>query len=96
MLKLKCPWTVQASTGTLHSNPNDSGAADLLHDRGGRIALLDRLADDDAAPRLDGIAPDDLVGGPVRALHEHVRLHAADDGGGRVLVEDGDRVDARE
>ena len=45
------------------------------------------------AARFDGIASDDLVLAPVGAFHEHVGLHAPDDLGGRVLVEDGDGVD---
>ncbi len=38
------------------------------------MALLDRDEDDTAAARFDGVAPDDLIGGPVRALHQDVRL----------------------
>ena len=57
---------------------------------------LDRDPDDPPAARFDRVAADDGVGGPVGAFDEHVRLNLADDLGGRFLVEDHRRIDARE
>src|SRR5436190_13335723 len=96
MLKSKYPSTIPASAGTFHCNPNDSGAADLLDDCGGRVTLLDRRADHHAAARLDGIASDDLVGGPVRPLHQTIRLHPRNDLCWRVVVENRHGVDTLE
>ena len=73
-----------------------SGVLDSLDEAGRRITLFDRDAHDPAAARLDGVAPDDPIGGPVGALDQDVGLHQADDLGGRVFVEDDDRVDACE
>ena len=58
--------------------------------------MLDRDEHDAAAARLDGVSSDDLVGGPVRALDENVRLKGFDDLGGIVLVKDYDGVDRRQ
>ena len=44
-----------------------------------RVALLDRNPDDPAAARLDDIAADDGIFGPVGALDEDVRLKRRDD-----------------
>src|SRR5436190_11563348 len=91
-----------ARDGRLTSRPytsarrRASGTASLLDDRTRGVPLLDRLEDDAAPARLDGIPPDDLIRGPVRALDQNVGLHAADDVTGRVLVEDRDGVDALE
>ena len=38
------------------------------------MAGFDRYADHSTASRLDDVAADDGVGGPVRAFHEHVGL----------------------
>ena len=74
-----------------------AGAAPhALDDRRRRMPLLDRDAHDAAAARFDGVAADDLIGGPVGALDEDVRLEGRDDLRRRVLVEDDDRVDRRQ
>ena len=70
--------------------------ADCVDDGARRVALLDWLADDDAAAGLDGVAADDLIRGPVGALDQDVGLDARDDVGRRVLVEDRHGVDAVE
>ena len=57
---------------------------------------LDGDAHDAAAARLDDVAADDGVLGPVGALDEHVRLKRRDQIVRRVLVEDDDGVDAGE
>ena len=44
---------------------------------GRRVALGQRDADDAAAARLDDVAADDGVGGPVGAFDEHVGLERA-------------------
>jgi hypothetical protein len=57
------------------------------------VAFLDRRADHAAATRLDDVTADDLIGRPIGALHENVRLEARDDSVRRVLVEDDDGID---
>ena len=62
-----------------------------------RIARLDRHPDDPAAARLDDVAADDRVFGPVGAFDEHVRLQrarSASCGVSSSKIDDG--VDARE
>ena len=54
------------------------------------MARLDRDADHPAAARLDGIAADNLIRGPVGALHQHVRLNRLDRFSRGVLVEQRD------
>ena len=51
--------------------------ATFSHDRRSSTSPLDRNPDDLSAARFDGVPSDDLIGGPVGALHEHVRLHRA-------------------
>ena len=52
--------------------------------------------DHPAAARLDDIAADNGVLGPVGAFDEHVRLERGDQVVRRLLVEDDDGVDAGE
>ena len=59
---------------------------DARDDIGRRVPLLHRFEDDAAAPRLDGVAADDLIRGPVGAFDEHVRLNTDDDAGGRIVA----------
>src|SRR5689334_3889518 len=68
----------------------------LLDDRGRRVTLLDRLQYHRAAARLDGVAADDLIRGPVGSLDQNVGLDATDDIRRRLVVEDRHRVDAGE
>ena len=60
------------------------------------MAFLGGNQHDSAPSGLDGIAADDLIGGPIGALHQDVGLHQADDVGGRVFVEDHHGIDAVE
>ena len=54
---------------------------------------LERHEYNPAAARFNGIPPDDLIGGPVCALDENIRLKGPDDLCGCVLRENNDRVD---
>ena len=47
-------------------------------------------------PRLDRFPADDLIGRPVCAFDKHIRLDGLDDGGGSLLVEYDDGVNAGE
>src|SRR5207244_10398248 len=69
---------------------------DLPENRGRGVPGFNGNEHNAAAARLDRIPSDDLIRGPVGALDEDVGLDAADDLGGRILVEDRDRVDAGE
>jgi hypothetical protein len=53
-----------------------------------------RDPDDPPASRFDGIPADDLIGRPVGAFDENIRLQDRNDLGGGVLVEGHNRVDA--
>src|SRR5215204_3008167 len=63
---LSMPRCRTTSFAVLRLYPGRPGS---LHDRGRRVALLHGLEDHFAAARLDSIPADDLVGGPVGALH---------------------------
>src|SRR5258708_11761935 len=52
------------------------------------IPLLYGLQDHPTAPRLDGISPDDLIGGPVPAPDQDCGLDPVDDLFPRGVVED--------
>src|SRR5262245_24150481 len=54
---------------------------------GCRETLRELDAHHSAATSLDDVTPDDVVGSPVRALHQHVGLNLRDDRQRRVLVE---------
>ena len=64
--------------------------SDSIDDGAGRVARFESDAHDPAAARLDDVAADDGILGPVGALHEHVGLDRGDDRVRRVLVEDHD------
>src|SRR5262245_23312553 len=70
--------------------------ADPPDDSTRAVARLDRYTDDFTAPRFHDIASDDGVGGPVRALHQNVRLHGRDQIVRRLGVEHDDPIDACE
>src|SRR5688572_1604833 len=82
--------------GTLGIGSLTSARSNLVQERAGRITLLDRDADDPAAARLDRIAADDLIGCPVGALDQHVRLKRANHLSRGILAEHRDGVDTRE
>src|SRR5436190_268424 len=71
-----------------------SNASDLLDNGRRRIALLDRYAHHAAAARLDDIAADNGVLGPVRAFDQDVGLQRGDQLVRGVFVEHDDRVHA--
>ena len=50
-----------------------------LDDRRRRMTGLDRHEHNPAAAGFDGVPPDDLIGGPVCALDENIRLKRLDD-----------------
>ena len=60
------------------------------------MTRFDRHSDHPPASRLDDVAPDDGVFGPIGAFDEHVRLHRGNQIKRCVLVEDDDPINARE
>src|SRR5688572_7488364 len=70
--------------------------SDFFDDAGRGKSLFDRNSYYPAAARLDRIAPDDRVVGPVSTLDENVRLDGLDDLGGSVFREDDHAIDALE
>ena len=70
-----------------------AGLSNLLDDRARRMPGLDRNANHAAAARLDDVAADDGVFGPVGALDEDVGLDRGDELVRRLLVEDDDGID---
>jgi hypothetical protein len=61
--------------------------------RGGK-AFGQRDAHNPAAPRFDNVTTHDVVGGPVCAFDEHVRLNGRDHCLGRLLIKHRDGIDA--
>ena len=61
-----------------------------------RVPLLDRYQHDFPASGFDGIAANNLIGRPVRAFDQDVRLHQANDLRGRVFLKNHHGVDALE
>jgi hypothetical protein len=57
-------------------------------------AFGERDANNRATASLDNVSSDDVVGAPVSALHQNVRLDGGNQRVRRVLVEHGDRIDA--
>ena len=69
---------------------------DLLDNARRRVPGLDRDADHPPAPRLDNVAANDGIFGPIRAFDENVRLDRLNQVSGRFFVKDHDAVDARQ
>src|SRR5438477_8701038 len=72
--------------GSLHA-PDDLARRHTRHERN---------ALDATAARDDLVAPDDVVLGPVGALHEHVGSERGDEVAGRVVVEEDYVIDGGE
>ena len=88
-----CPAFAPRGQGVVEPLLSHTYAVDQLR---GRMARRQLEPNDAAAARLDDIAADDVVGTPVGAFDEDVRLDLSDDLVRRVLVKDDRRVDARE
>ena len=73
-----------------------SEPADLVEQRGRRALVFEGDGMHGAAAGQGFGRPDDALGGPVAALHQHVGLAFEDAGDRGVLVEPGDEIDAAE
>ena len=71
-------------------------ASDSIDDGARRLAGFEGDADHPAAARLDDIAADNRVLGPVGAFDEHIGLEGGNHIVRRLFVEDDDAVDTGE
>jgi len=81
--------------GVLH-DARIRAVVDFLQDGRCGVARRYRNGDHAAACGLYFLAPDDLIAGPIAALHEYVRKKRRDNFARRGLIEDDHRVDAFE